>query len=56
MKTSTMSNKRALLLILAALLTALILSIWSAKSSPFYIGDPYDEQKQFEKAWRELVN
>jgi hypothetical protein len=56
MKTTAMSNRRCLILLLAALLTSLILSVWAARTQPFYASDPYDEQRQFEKAWRELVN
>jgi hypothetical protein len=56
MKTSSMSNKRALLLLLAALLVSLILSIWSARSQPFYASDPYDEEMQYRRAWRYLMN
>jgi hypothetical protein len=56
MKTTAMSNRRCLILLLGALLASLILSIWSAKKQPFYASDPYDEQKQYERAWRYLIN
>lgn len=56
MKTTAMSNRRALLLLLWALLASLVLSVWAARTQPFYASDPYDEQKQFEKAWRQLMN
>lgn len=56
MKTTTMSNKRCLLLMLAALLASLLLSIWSTWKQPFYASDPFDEQKQYERAWRYMMN
>jgi hypothetical protein len=56
MKTTAMSNHRALILMLAALLTSFVLSVWAARTQTFYASDPYDKQKQFEKAWRYLMN
>jgi hypothetical protein len=56
MKTSSMSNQRCLILLAAALLVSLILSIWSAKKQPFYASDPYDIQKAYEKWRRDSAN
>jgi|WetSurMetagenome_2_1015567.scaffolds.fasta_scaffold134531_4 hypothetical protein len=56
MKTTTMSNKRALILLGLALLTSLILSLIVTHNQPYYASDPYDEQLQYRRAWRYLMN
>jgi hypothetical protein len=56
MKTTTMTNRQALKILIITLLIAFVLALICAKKESFYAVDPYNEQQQYDRAWRAFMN